>query len=88
MVDRRVGALLDPGERVAGFEVEAFVARGGMAMVYRARDVALGRTVALKVIAPELAQHDKFRHRFMRESELAASLDHPNIIPIYAAGEV
>lgn len=78
---------LDPGDRVAGFEIESFVARGGMAVVYRARDVSLGRTVALKVIAPELAQNEKFRLRFMRESELAASLDHPNVIPIYAAGE-
>jgi hypothetical protein len=58
-----------------------------MAVVYRARDLSLDRTVALKVIAPELASNDKFRQRFMRESELAASIDHPNIIPIYAAGE-
>jgi serine/threonine protein kinase len=79
--------MLDVGDRLAGFEVESFVARGGMAVVYRARDLSLERTVALKVIAPELASHDKFRQRFMRESELAASIDHPNIIPIYAAGE-
>ena len=79
--------MLDVGDRLAGFEVESFVARGGMAVVYRARDLSLDRTVALKVIAPELASNDKFRQRFMRESELAASIDHPNIIPIYAAGE-
>ena len=72
---------------MAGLEVEAFLARGGMAVVYRARDLRLGQTVALKVIAPELAQHEEFRQRFTRESELAASLDHPNVIPIYAAGE-
>jgi hypothetical protein len=78
---------LEAGDRVAGFEIESFVARGGMAVVYRARDISLGRTVALKVIAPELAQNEKFRLRFMRESELAASLDHPNVIPIYGAGE-
>jgi len=58
-----------------------------MAVVYRARDLSLERTVALKVIAPELASNAKFRQRFVRESEIAASIDHPNIIPIYAAGE-
>ncbi len=79
--------LLSVGDRLAGYQVESLVARGGMAVVYRARDLRLDRTVALKVIAPELASHDKFRQRFMRESELAASMDHPNIIPIYAAGE-
>ena len=80
--------MLVVGNRVAGFEIEAFVARGGMAVVYRAREVGLGgRVVALKVIAPELAQDETFRHRFTQESQLAASIDHPNIIPIYAAGD-
>ena len=80
--------MLDIGNRVAGFEIEAWVARGGMAVVYRAREVGLGgRVVALKVIAPELAEDETFRHRFTQESHLAASIDHPNIIPIYAAGE-
>ncbi len=79
--------LLDVGDRVAGFAVEAFVARGGMAVVYRATDVRLSRTVALKVMAPELASDVAFRRRFARECELAASIDHPNVIPIYAAGE-
>ncbi len=79
--------MLDVGDRVAGFAVESFVARGGMAFVYKARDLRLSRTVALKVMAPELATDQSFRQRFTRESELAASIDHPNIIPIYAAGE-
>ena len=80
--------MLDVGNRVAGFEIEAYVARGGMAVVYRAREVGLGgRVVALKVIAPELASDETFRRRFTQESHLAASIDHPNIIPIYAAGE-
>ena len=80
--------MLDVGDRLAGFEIEAYVARGGMAVVYRAREVGLGgRMVALKVIAPELAQDPTFRLRFTQESQLAASIDHPNIIPIYAAGE-
>jgi serine/threonine protein kinase len=78
---------LSEGEQVAGYRIESYVARGGMAVVYRARDLALGRSVALKLIAPELAGNEKFRQRFMRESELAASIDHPNIIPIYQAGE-
>jgi serine/threonine protein kinase len=81
-------SVLDVGDRLAGFEIEAYVARGGMAVVYRAREVGLGgRMVALKVIAPELAQDPTFRLRFTQESQLAASIDHPNIIPIYAAGE-
>jgi len=76
-----------PGDVLAGYEIEDYVARGGMAVVYRARDLSLGRRVALKLIAPELAGNDKFRQRFIRESELAASIDHPNVLPIYAAGE-
>lgn len=79
--------LLAPGDVLAGYRVESYVARGGMAVVYRARDVALGRRVALKLIAPELSMNERFRLRFMRESELAAAIDHPNIIPIYRAGE-
>ena len=79
--------LLQVGDRVGNFEVEALIARGGMAVVYRARDPGLRRPVALKVIAPELAEDQKFRQRFTQESQLAASIDHPNIIPIYAAGE-
>jgi serine/threonine-protein kinase len=59
-----------------------------MGVVYRARDLALDRNVALKLLAPELAEDVRFRERFLRESRLAASLDHPAIIPIYDAGEV
>lgn len=59
-----------------------------MAVVYLARDLSLGRPVALKLLAPELSANANFRARFMRESELAASVDHPNILPIYQAGEV
>jgi ABC-type transport system substrate-binding protein len=62
--------------------------RGGMGVVYRAHDLALDRKVALKLLAPELAEDVHFRERFLRESRLAASLDHPAIIPIYDAGEV
>ena len=62
--------------------------RGGMGIVYLAKHARLGRKVALKVIAPELAHDEEFRERFLRESQLAASLDHPHVIPIYDAGEI
>jgi Protein kinase domain len=80
--------FLEVGTEVAGYRVASFIGRGGMAVVYRAEDLRLGRNVALKLLAPELSQNEKFQHRFMRESRLAAAIDHPNIIPIYEAGEV
>ena len=58
-----------------------------MGVVYRAFDARLGRPVALKLIAPESAQDDRFRERFLVESQLAASLDHSNVVPVYDAGE-
>ena len=78
---------LPAGTIFAGYAIESLVARGGMGVVYRASDPSLNRSVALKLIAPELAEDEQFRRRFLRESELAASLDHPNVVPIYAAGE-
>ncbi|MFF3332504.1 serine/threonine-protein kinase [Streptomyces sp. NPDC002888] len=75
------------GRRVAGYRVEAEIGRGGMAVVYRARDLRLDRTVALKLLAPELARNDTFRQRFTHESRVAAAIDHPHIVPIYEAGE-
>jgi serine/threonine protein kinase len=77
----------EPGSEIAGYRIESLVGRGGMAVVYRAEDMRLGRKVALKLLAPQLADSEQFRKRFMRESRLAASLDHPNIVPIYEAGE-
>src|SRR5213593_1061782 len=59
-----------------------------MGAVYLAEDIALGRKVALKILAPELAADERFRERFLRESRLAASLDHQSIVPVYDAGEV
>src|SRR6476660_2721348 len=79
---------LGPGSELAGYRLESLLGRGGMGVVYRARDLALERNVALKLLAPELAEDVRFRERFLRESRLAASLDHPAIIPIYDAGEV
>ena len=81
------GSVLAPGTTVAGYRIEALIGRGGMGAVYRAEEQGLGRKVALKVIAPELAQDERFRERFLRESRIAASLDHPHVIPIYQAGD-
>jgi ABC-type branched-subunit amino acid transport system substrate-binding protein/DNA-binding beta-propeller fold protein YncE len=75
------------GTIFAGYRIEDLVGRGGMGVVYRATDLSLERPVALKLIAPELAEDERFRSRFLREPRLAASLDHPNVIPIYDAGE-
>jgi serine/threonine protein kinase len=75
------------GTELAGYRIESLLGRGGMGVVYRARDLALDRNVALKLLAPELAEDVRFRERFLRESRLAASLDHPAIVPIYQAGE-
>ncbi|MFC5721678.1 serine/threonine-protein kinase [Streptomyces gamaensis] len=81
----RPGELL--GRRIAGYRVESEIGRGGMAVVYRARDLRLGRVVALKLLAPELARNDTFRRRFDHESRTAAALDHPHIVPVFEAGE-
>jgi streptogramin lyase len=78
---------LQIGSVIGGHRLEAVAGRGGMGVVYRSVHLALNRVVALKLIAPELAEDPEFRERFKRESETAASLDHPNVIPIYTAGE-
>ncbi len=78
---------LAPGERIAGYEIQEPIGRGGMAVVYRALDLRLGRLVALKVLAPHLGEDEAFRQRFMRESRAAAGVDHPHIIPVFEAGE-
>src|SRR5215475_2531223 len=75
------------GSHVAGYRLDEQIGRGGMAVVYRAYDARLDRRVALKILVPELARDEEFRQRFIRESRAAAAVDHPNIIPIYEAGE-
>jgi len=75
------------GTEVAGFRIESVLGRGGMSVVYVAEQIRLGRKVALKVLTTELAWDEQFRERFVRESHIAATIDHPNIIPIYDAGE-
>src|SRR3954465_12482540 len=75
------------GSTLAGFRIERLLGRGAMGAVYLAEDVHLRRKAAVKVIARELADDERFRRRFLLESQLAASLEHPHIVPIYAAGE-
>jgi ABC-type transport system substrate-binding protein len=82
------GVPLAPGDELAGYRIEALLGRGGMGVVYRAHDLALDRKLALKLLAPELGADARFRDRFLRESRLAAALDHPAIVPVYDAGEV
>ena len=76
------------GTELLGYRIESVLGRGGMGVVYKAYDSRLKRYVALKFVAPELFEDERFRERFLRESELAASLEHPNVIPIYDAREV
>jgi DNA-binding beta-propeller fold protein YncE/predicted Ser/Thr protein kinase len=75
------------GSTLAGYRIESLIARGGMGVVYRATQLALERPVALKVIAHQLADDEKFRRRFLGESRLAAQLEHPNVVPVYDARE-
>ncbi len=82
-----VGADPRIGTEVAGYRIESLAGRGGMGVVYLAEQLALKRRVALKLLAPELAEDARFRERFLRESALAASLEHPSVIPIHDAGE-
>jgi hypothetical protein len=72
---------------LAGFRLESLLGEGAMGAVYLAGDTKRGGRVAVKVLGPQLAQDDRFRQRFLRESQLAASLDHSHIVPIVAAGE-
>jgi serine/threonine protein kinase len=74
------------GTELAGYRIESLLGWGGMSVVYLAEDLRLKRRVALKLLAASLAEDESFRDRFLRESELAASIDHPNIVPIYEAG--
>jgi DNA-binding beta-propeller fold protein YncE len=76
------------GSTLAGYRIEALIGRGGMGVVYRATHLGLERPVALKVIARNLVSQEGFRARFLRESRLAASLDHPAVVPIYDSREV
>jgi serine/threonine protein kinase len=85
-----VSMSLDPavGTEVAGYRIIEQAGSGGMGVVYRAEESGLGgRPVALKLLPPALAGDPDFRARFLREMRVAAAIDHPNIVPIYRAGE-
>jgi pimeloyl-ACP methyl ester carboxylesterase/streptogramin lyase len=81
MVDARIGSV------IAGYRIESLLGRGGMGVVYLAEHSRLQRKAALKVLPADVAADENFRRRFIRESQIAASIDHPNIIQIYDAGE-
>jgi Protein kinase domain len=74
------------GDEFAGYRLRSVLGRGGMSVVYQAENPRLGSVIALKVLAPDLANDDVFRARFLEESRIAASLNHPNVIPIYDMG--
>jgi hypothetical protein len=78
---------LSDGDEFAGYRIERRLGRGGMGVLYLAIEPGLERRVALKLIAPEAAADEVFARRFAEESKVAASIEHPNVVPIYAAGE-
>ena len=78
---------LAPGDEIGGYQIESIAGRGGMGLVYRASQRRPERTVALKVVVPELAADPAFRARFDHESNVAAQIEHPNVIPVYEVGE-
>jgi serine/threonine protein kinase len=79
--------VLSPGSTIAGYEVEAVVGSGGIGILYRARQLRLDRPVALKLVDAEVARQPVVRERLRREARTVAALDHPNIVPLYEAGE-
>jgi serine/threonine protein kinase len=79
--DRRLGT------RLAGYRIQALLGRGGMGVVYLAEQIGPHRQVALKLLLDPATASEAFRARFLRESELAAAIDHPNVLPVYDAGE-
>ena len=78
---------LAPGTAFGPWRIERMIGRGGMGVVYLATDTHLNRPVAIKLIGDERAEDPAFRERFEREARLTAAIDHPNVIPVYAAGE-
>jgi YVTN family beta-propeller protein len=75
------------GTRLAGYQIQGLLGRGGMGVVYRAEQTGPHRQVALKLLLDPATASETFRERFLRESELAAAIDHPNVLPVYDAGE-
>jgi serine/threonine-protein kinase len=81
------GKRMLEGQQVGAYALGRLLGQGGMSRVYLARDVRLGRDVAVKVLDAQLAERFGFRDRFLREARVAAALDHPHIVPIYDVGE-
>ena len=79
--------MLSPGSTFAGYEVENVVGSGGIGILYRARQLRLDRPVALKLVEPDVAREPLVRERLRREARTVAALDHPNVAPLYEAGE-
>jgi serine/threonine protein kinase len=79
--------VLAPGSTFAGYKVESVVGAGGIGILYRARQIRLDRPVALKLVEPEVARDPVIRERLRREARMVAALDHPNVVPLYEAGE-
>jgi serine/threonine protein kinase len=79
--------VLSPGSTFAGYEVESVVGAGGIGILYHARQVKLDRPVALKLVEADVARDPVVRERLRREARMVASLDHPNVVPLYEAGE-
>src|SRR5215218_8556393 len=78
--------VLAPGAVLGGCRIEAVVGRGGMGVVYRARQLDLDRDVAVKVIAPHLVDDPDTEARFLREARAASAVEHPNVVPVHAVG--
>ena len=87
MIEPQGPTELSAGDEFAGYRIERRLGRGGMGILYLAVEPGLERRVALKLIAPEAAAEEVFARRFAEESRIAASIEHPNVVPIYAAGE-
>jgi serine/threonine protein kinase len=86
-LEARTPSMPRVGQQFAGYQLLGVIGRGGMGVVYQAEHQRMARIVALKLLPPELTDDDKFRERFVRESRLAASMEHPHVIPIWDAGE-
>src|SRR5437868_7974163 len=79
---------LASGSDFGSWRIDRVIGRGGMGVVYQATDRRLNRPVAIKLIADDRSGDHSFRERFEREAQLTAAIDHPNVIPVYAAGEI
>src|SRR3954465_14117401 len=80
-------AVIPHGAEIAGYRIGPQLGRGGMGVVYKAHHMRLDRAAAVKVLTPALAHNDEFRERFIRESQMAATLQHPNVVTVYDAGD-